>query len=50
MAFITIVVDGNNIQYVEAPKGMDIAIVDIKSGVSMELHADNKSNGAVKYR
>ena len=51
MAFINIVMKGNDIQYVEAPKGMEIAIVDKESGISFELHENNKKpSGMVKYK
>ena len=51
MDMITIVMERDDIQYVLAPKGMEIQIIDKKTGLRMDLHEDTITRtGQVKYK
>ncbi len=49
---IFLVMKGNELQYVQAPKGSDVTVIDSESGIMFDLHEENpkKSGGLVNYR
>ena len=51
MDMITIVMEKDDIQYVLAPNGIEIQIIDKKTGLTMELREDTITRtGQVRYK